>query len=140
MTLPTFVPGYLGTVTLNTDDISAVGSVVSLERSRNIMAKPTFGSPYQYSLGGQKLGTFSANGHVSVEHLGALEDAFVSDAPIPFSLQVGEAAGPTDAGLYEGDCVVSTYTIEGNADGEFDWSIEAQTSGPITYTAPIAGP
>lgn len=133
---PTFIPGYLGTVLLNADDISAIGSVVSLTKTRNIMTKPTFGSPYAFSLGGQKIGAFSANGHVSVEQLGDLEAAFNSDAPIAFSLQVGDAAGPTDAGLYAGTCVLSTYTIEAAADGEWDWSIEAQTSGEVTYTAP----
>ena len=45
---PTFIPGYLGTVLLNADDISAIGSVVSLSKTRNIMTKPTFGSEYAY--------------------------------------------------------------------------------------------
>jgi predicted secreted protein len=133
---PTFIPGYLGTVLLNTDDISAVGSVVSLSKTRNIMTKPTFGSPYAFSLGGQKLGSFSAQGHVSVEQIADIDNAFASDAPIAFSIQIGDAAGPTDAGLYAGNCVLSDYTITANADGEWDWSIEAQTSGAVTYTAP----
>jgi predicted secreted protein len=34
--------------------------------------------------------------------------------------------------------VISDYTIEANADGEFDWSIDAQTTGAVTYTP--AGP
>ena len=88
---PTFVSGYLGVVTLNADDISAVGSVVSLTRTRNIMPKPTFGSPYAFSLGGQKVGAFDASGHISVEKLPDLEAAFASDAPIAFSLQIGDA-------------------------------------------------
>ncbi len=133
---PTFIPGYLGTVLLNADDISAIGSVVSLSKTRNIMTKPTFGSPYAYSLGGQKLGSFSAQGHVSVEQIADIDNAFNSDAPIAFSLQIGDAAGPTDAGLYAGMCVLSDYTIEANADGEWDWSIEAQTSGEVTFAAP----
>jgi len=133
---PTFVPGYLGTVLLNTEDISAIGSVVSLQKTRNLMTKPTFGSEYAHSLGGQKIGAFSANGHVSVEQIGDIEAAFNSDAPIDFSLQIGDAAGPTDAGVYVGQCVLSSYTIEASADGEWDWSIEAQTSGPVVYTAP----
>ena len=81
---PTFIPGYLGTVLLNADDISAIGSVVSLSKTRNIMTKPTFGSPYAFSLGGQKLGSFSAQGHVSVEQIADIDNAFNSDAPIAF--------------------------------------------------------
>jgi predicted secreted protein len=134
VTSPTFIPGYKATVILNADNISAIGSVVSLSKTRNLLPKPTFGNEYQHSLGGQKLGTFSANGHVSAEQVADLDAAFSSDAPIPFSLQIGDAAGPTDAGLYEGDCVLSDFTLEANADGEWDWSIEATTSGAITYT------
>ena len=44
-------------------------------------------------------------------------------------------AGPTDAGLYSGMCVVGDFTIEANADGEWDWSISTTTSGVVTYTA-----
>jgi predicted secreted protein len=97
------------------------------------MTKPTFGSAFAHSLGGQKLGTFSANGHVSAEQLADLQTAFNSDAPIAFSLQIGDAAGATDAGIYSGDCVLSSFEITASADGEWDWSIEAQTSGDVTY-------
>ena len=131
--MPTFIPGYLGTVTLNADNISTIGSVVSLTRTRNVMSKPVFGSPYAYSLGGQKVGAFDASGHISTEQLADLEAAFASDAPIAFSLQVGDAAGATDAGLYSGNCVVGEFTIEASADGEWDWSITATTSGLVTY-------
>ena len=121
---PVFIPGYLGQVTLNADNISAVGSVVSLTRTRNIMSKPTFGSPYAFSLGGQKVGAFDASGHVAVLQLPDLEAAFVSDAPIAFSLQVGDAAGATDAGLYSGNCVSSVISLSkrpltGNGIGVF---------------------
>lgn len=129
----TFIPGYLGTVTINATDVSAVGSVVRLQRTRTVMTKPTFGSPDANSLGGQRLGRFSASGHISAEQAAALNTAFEA-ATVPFSLQVGEAAGATDGGLYAGDAVISDYTVEANADGEFDWSIEAQTDGAVTYT------
>jgi hypothetical protein len=130
---PTFIPGYLGTVLLNADDISAVASVVRLEKTRNLMTKPTFGSPYAHSLGGQKIGAFSGQGHVSVEQLADLDGAFNSDTPIDFSLQIGDAAGATDGGLYTGKCVLSSFTVEANADGEWDWSFDAQTSGEVIY-------
>jgi predicted secreted protein len=131
---PTFIPGYLGVVTLNAEDVSTIGSVVRLNKRRNVMTKPTFGNPWGFSLGGQKIGAFSANGHISTEKAAALETAF-DTGYVAFSLQVGEASGATDAGVHTGNCVISDYTIEGNADGEFDWSIDAQTSGTVTYTA-----
>jgi predicted secreted protein len=129
----TFIPGYLGVVTLNADNISAIGSVVRLAKSRNVMTKPTFGNPWSQSLGGQKVAAFSASGHISAELAADLETAFDA-GEVAFSLQVGEAAGATDAGLHAGTCIISSYTLEANADGEWDWSIEAQTTGAVTYT------
>lgn len=136
---PTFIPGFLATVTLNNENVSAIGSVVRLQKRRNGMTKPTFGNPWGFTLGGQRIGAFSANGHVSAELAAALETMFEADAPIEFALQVGEGAGATDAGLHEGLCVITSYTIEANADGEWDWSIDAQTSGAITYTPASPG-
>jgi predicted secreted protein len=130
---PTFIPGYLGTVLINAENVSAIGSVVRLNKRRNVMTKPTFGNPWGFSLGGQKIGAFSASGHISAEQAAALEAAYDAGS-VAFSLQVGEAAGATDAGVHTGNCVISDYTIEANADGEFDWSIDAQTTGTVTYT------
>jgi predicted secreted protein len=133
---PTFIPGYLGTVTLNATDVSAIGSVVRLNKRRNVMTKPTFGNEWGFSLGGQKIGAFSASGHISAEQASALEDAFDAGS-VAFSLQVGTASEATDAGLHSGNCVISDYTIEANADGEFDWSVDAQTTGEVTYTPAV---
>lgn len=132
---PTFIPGYKGTVTLNMEDISAIGSVVRLNKTKNVMTKPTFGNPWGRSLGGQKLAAFSCNGHVSAEQAAALEAAYEAEEPIEFSLQVGIADTPTDGGLHSGLCVLSSLTVEANADGEWDWSAEAQSSGAVAYAS-----
>lgn len=137
MSTPTFIPGHQTTVTLNSADVTAIGSVLSLNLTRNVMTKPVFGSGSARSLGGQRSGTFSASGHVSVEQLSDLVAMFESDSPIAFSIQVGEAAGATDAGTYTGDCNVSSFSLEVNADGEWEWSIQATTDGDATYTAPV---
>ncbi len=135
----TFIPGYLGTVTLNTDDITAIGSVVKLGQTRAVMSKPTFGNPWGNVLGGQRLGSFSANGPIAAEQISDLQDAFDANTPIAFELQIGEASGATDAGIYSGDCVIGSFTIDASADGEWDWSIDAQTSGTVTYTPVVVG-
>lgn len=133
---PTFIPGHLGTVLLNADDISAIGSVVKLNLSRAQLPKPTFGQAYAFSLGGQRSGTFSAQGHVSAEQLADLVAMFNVEGVIAFSLQIGEGLGVTDAGLFTGNCSVSSFGIEGDAAGEWDWSIDAATSGAVDYTPP----
>jgi hypothetical protein len=133
MVLPIFIPGYEATVTFNADDFSAVGSVISLDQSKNMMTKPVFGSAFAHSLGGQKSGTISAQGHISTTKLPELQAAFDSEAPIAFTIQIGDAAGTTDAGNYSGNCNITSLTVEANADGEWDWTLEAQTTGEITF-------
>jgi predicted secreted protein len=95
---------------------------------------PTFGTPYAYTLAGQRTGAFTAQGHMSTETVQALEDAYESDTPIGFSLQIGEAGGATDGGLETGNCVITALTYEASADGEWDWTLDATTTGIITYT------
>jgi hypothetical protein len=130
----TFIPGWQATVTLNSEDISAVGSVLSLNLARNVMAKPVFGAEYTAALGGQRAGTFTASGHVSAEKIAALNTMFEVDASIAYSIQIGTAASATDGGTYTGNCAISSFEITGNADGEWDWSIAATTDSTITYT------
>jgi predicted secreted protein len=107
---------------------------MSLNLNRNVMSKPVFGSGYARSLGGQRSGTFSANGHVAAEKIAAITALFEADAAVTFSIQVGAAGTATDGGLYTGACQVSSYSVETNADGEWDWSIQATTDGAVIYT------
>lgn len=134
MSVQTFIPGFQATVTLNSDDISAIGNVVSLNLTRNVMVKNVFGAGSANSLGGQRSGTFSASGHVSAEMIGNLVAMFEEDSSIDFSIQIGEASGATDGGTYTGKCNISSFTVEANADGEWDWSIQATTDGAVTHT------
>src|SRR5690606_413355 len=134
MSLPTFIPGYQATVTLNAEDITAIGNVLSLNLTKSVMNKPVFGSPAGRSLNGQRGGTFSASGHIAAEKLAALVAMFEAEAPIDFTIQVGEASGATDGGTFTGTCNISSFTIEANADGEWDWSIQAATDGVVTHT------
>ena len=129
-----FIPGYQATVTLNSIDITAIGNVVRLSKTKAVMTKAVFGNDYANALGGQKLANFSASGHIDFAQIGALETMFEA-ASIAFALQIGTANTPTDAGLYTGNCIVSGFTLEASADGEWDWSLDAQTTGDVTYAA-----
>lgn len=132
----TFIPGFLGTIIIGVEDISAIGQVTRLNMVRNNMKKPVFGSQWSRTLGGQRSGTFSANGHVAAEKASALQTLFETDAAVAFSIQIGDAAGPTDGGIYTGDMQISNYTIEADADDEWKWSIEASTDGVVDYAPP----
>lgn len=134
----TLIPGYLATVTLNAEDVTAIGGVYRLNLNRTVNTKNLAGSKWAGALGGQQHFTFSAQGSLSAEKAAALNAAAIDTGRIAFSLQVGEAAGATDAGVYNGTGEISNFTIDGNADGEFDWSLDLQSDGAVVYT-PVAG-
>lgn len=133
-TSPTFVPGYLGTLTINSEDVSAIVANATLTLNRNVLSKPTLGQPWGFSLSGQRSGTISYSGHLSVEQAAALNEIFGEDLPVDFSFQMGEGGGATDAGVYSGKCVITSLAHEVAADGEWDWTLESATSGPVVYT------
>lgn len=132
MTDQTRVPGHLGTITLDTDPVVTI-QTTALNRSRNIITKQFIGQSWQSALGGQFSATFSGSGAVTVEGLGALEAAYAA-ANVDASLQVGEASGSTDAGLYEGTLVIGTLNIEASGDGEYEFSIDGTFNGSVIRT------
>jgi hypothetical protein len=134
---PTFVPGYLGVVTIDTNDISAIAHVTKLGRSRPGLSKKTFGNRYQYAIGGQREFSFSASGSITAEQMAAIDASYETDTPVTFALQIGEAAGATDAGLYAGTCVLTTLDLDAGADGQWEFSIDAVGSDAPTYTPAV---
>lgn len=133
----TWIPGYLGTVTLNSDALTTTGRVTSLDLTKGANAKPVFGAQYQRSVTGSISGTFSAEGHVATAApLADLFDALEAVVPVAFLIQLGDAAGPTDGGTLGGNCNVTSLQVSGDAEGEWDWAVTAMTDGDVTYTAP----
>ena len=137
--LPTLIPGYLGVVTINNENFTAIASVTSLNKSRNGMTKNLMGTEWTQTLGGKRSVAFSASGSISAELASALEDAYEEDGAVQFSLQVGQAGGPTDGGLHSGLCIITALNLNSGADGEFDFSIEATSTGEVTYTPAGSG-
>jgi hypothetical protein len=132
----TFIPGWETTLTFNTEDITVIASVTSFNRARSSNAKPVFGSPARRELPGQKSGTIAAQGHVSKEKIAALNGLIDSDVSVAYEIQVGTAAGATDAGKYTGNMVVTEMNLEADAEGEWDFTMAATLDGDPVYTAP----
>lgn len=130
-----FIPGYLGTITLNAEDVSAAGNVWRLDQTKDLMVKAVFGNRGKRVLGGQIAATIGFDGHGSPAAIAALQAAFVAEAPITASLQIGEADGLTDAGLYTGTVVLGTFGLNANADGEVDFSATGQFDGLAAFAA-----
>lgn len=128
------ISGAEGAVTINTDPI-VVGSTYDFEMTQNVMEKSFVGQAWGHSLKGQKRATFSASGSVSPVTLPILQDAFATGL-VPVTVQVGTAAGSTDAGLYSGNFNVQNVALSVSGDGEWDWSAEFMSDGVIAYTPP----
>lgn len=133
----TFIPGRLGVVTINANDVSAVGNVTSMSKSRDLLTKKVFGSDWAFTNEGQKIASFSASGFVAAEKAAALQAAFAAGT-VTCSIQTGAAGQATDGGTESGEFVVGEYSVSANADGDWEWSLSAQSDGVITYT-PAAG-
>lgn len=130
----TFIPGWETTLTFNAEDFTVVCSVTAFNRARSSNAKPVFGAPARRELPGQKSGAVSANGHISVEKIVALNALIDSDVAVAYVVQVGTAAGATDAGAYSGNMVITEMNFEADAEGEWDFTLAATLDGDPVYT------
>lgn len=130
----TFIPGWQTTITISSEDLTVVGNVVNFVRTRASNPKPVFGQPFRHELPGQAGGTLSANGHLSAEKAAGLEAIFNSAVPVAYSLSAGTDGEATDGGTWQGNLVVTEYTLDADAEGEWDWSISATLDGEPVYT------
>lgn len=133
----TFVPGYQTGITVNLVDVGIYGKVVGLDLGKNTPTKALFGKQFARAVSGQKNGSFSAQGHVTVEGpLAALVTAYNLETPVAFEIAVGEDGGASEAGQFTGNCIIGQLSISADAEGEWDWSINAVTDDTVTYVAP----
>lgn len=132
----TFVPGWQTAITINTEDLTVVGNVLGFTRTRGSNAKPVFGQDFRHEIPGQAGGTLSCQGHVSVEKIAALETMFGSEVPVAYTIQAGTLAGPADSGAWAGNLVITEYTLDSDAEGEWEWTLNATLDGEPVYTPP----
>ena len=133
----TFIPGWETEITINTEDLTVIGNVIGFTRTRASNPKPIFGSDFRRENTGQGGGTLSANGHCSTEKITALEALYDSNVSVPYTLQMGTAGGDTDGGAWAGELVITELTYDVDAEGEWDWSINATLDGKPAYTPPV---
>lgn len=133
----TFIPGWESEITINSEDLTVVGNVLSFTRTKASNPKPVFGQQFRNELPGQAGGSLSANGHMSIEKVEALEEMFNAATSVEYSIQAGTAGGDTDAGQWTGLLVVTELTIDTEAEGEWEWSISATLDGEPLYTPAV---
>lgn len=130
----TFIPGWQAVISINTEDLTVIGNVLSFTRSKGSQPKPVFGQPFRNEIPGQGSGTIDAQGHVSVEKVGALETMFNSEVSVPYAIEAGVSGTATDAGSWAGNLVVTEYTLDSDAEGEWEWTISATLDGIPVFT------
>lgn len=131
----TWVPGYFGTLTLDSKDLTVVTNVYSVQWSGTELAKAMMGSQFRNTSKGQITCRGSSSGSVSTEKIADIV-ALIEDAePLAAALQLGESAGTTDAGDLAGSVVVIAGSLDNQADGELEYSLEWVFNGAVTYTA-----
>ena len=137
----TFVPGYQAEIIFDVGgadvDLTVVGNVLSMDFTKATLPKSVFGQQWRNTASGQLSGAISAGGHVSVEVLPLLLPLILLEEPLAFTMYVGTLGGAIDAGEYAGDLVVGTLSINDDSEGEWEWSIDGETDGPVLFTPPI---
>lgn len=132
----TDVQGFLVDLTLDGTVITARLQDLSLDRTRNVMAKATMkgdGKPTQ--LAGQETGTLSMNGQVDTAGQAGLETTWEKTDSVAFSLEIGDGA-TIDAGTYTGQVLLGSFNVSTAADGMVDFALSGDTYGAVTYTPP----
>lgn len=132
----TFIPGWETAITIDGDDWTVHANVLGMTRSKSSQPKPVFGTPFRHEIPGQASGALSLEGHVTVEHIQDLEDAFAAAVPVAYTIQVGTLSGPSDGGSYAGQLVLTELSIDTDAEGEWEWTASATLDGAPVYTAP----
>ena len=138
----TFIPGYLAEIQLTlpvaTDvDLTVVGNVLSLDITKSVLPKPVFGQQWRNSAAGQLSGAISAGGHLSVEIAGDLFDLIETQIPVEFEIHAGDTTAGIDAGTYTGEVVTGSLSISSDAEGEWEWTLDGETNGPVVFTPAV---
>jgi len=132
--MQTFVPGWDTQVTINAEDLTVVGNLLSFVRSRASQPKPVFGQKSQREIPGQGSGTIGVNGHVSAEKVASLEAIIEANASVTYQIIGGNATDSTEIGQWDGQMTVTELGMEAAADGEWDFVLSGTMDGWPTYT------
>ena len=134
--MQTFIPGWETTITIDSEDLTVVGNVLTFTRTKASNPKPVFGQQFRNELPGQAGGSLSANGHISVEAVPGLEAMFNAATSVDYSIQAGTAGEATDGGQWSGLLVITELTLDTDAEGEWEWSLNATLDGAPLFTPP----
>ena len=131
------VQGFLATISIDTQDITAMVEALSVGETKSVLEKPTMdGSPFSKTIPGNVTGTLSLNGDIDQENLNKLEASWLKDTEVAFVVSVTEGAG-TDA-VWTGSLVLGDFTRETSGDSKWTFTLSGTSSGQTVYTPYVA--
>lgn len=133
-----FIPGYQTEITIEANDFTLVGNVVSYSDDQTAVPKPTFGSRYRRTIGGQSLYSIDVSGHLAANAVAELIAVRANVGPSDWTIQMGELGAPGDAGILAGEAIVTNLTFEADAEANWAWSLTLEGDGEPTYTPAVA--
>ncbi len=131
-----YIAGYIATITINGTSYHPDASSATYTLTRDALDKTKLGQDRRTYLSALGDATLDVELHLNTETAVALNTAYEQTVPVQFTFRPG-ALGTTDAGQYDGDCIITSYGMAGDADGEWDVSLSCQATGAFVYTAPI---
>jgi len=131
-----YVPGYIATITVNGQAYNPDASSATYTLTRSALDKTKLGQDRNTFLSGLGSAALDMTLHLNTTTAVALNTAYETVDPVGFVFRPG-ALGTHDAGQYSGDCIVTDYSMVGDADGEWDVQLTCQPTGAFTFTAPI---
>lgn len=127
------VPGFLANLTLDGNAIITEVQSTPLTQTRTALSKGVMdGTPDPASIGGKEGGTLNIRGFVSQEEWNLIEVTWDKNVPVPFILTVTEGL-VTDA-AWAGEVTLTTKTVDPVEDGAWEFSLDGDISGPVTFT------
>ena len=130
-----YIPGYVATITVNGVEHAPDTISANLTQSRNLLDKTKLGSDRIHRLSGLGDSSVALQLHMNTATMVALMAAYEAVDPIAVVIRPGALAS-FDAGQWTGTGLVSSFEWAGDADGEWDVSMQIDGDNGFTYTAP----
>ena len=133
----TFIPGYLAEIEIDTEDYTIFANVLGISSTKNAPRKPVFGRTASQVISGQASWSGEMSGHLAAEGpLAELLATYAKSELVTYTIQIGEAGGPTDGGTLSGELTLSSLDISDDAEGEWDFSSGFEIDGEPLHTPP----
>ena len=131
------VQGFLATISIDGNDITAAVENFNLDRTKNVLDKMTMnGDPVGKKIPGSETGTLGCDGLIDQANMTLLEASWVKDTEVVFSLTNEEGAA-TDM-VWAGSVVLGDLALNTSGDDVWRFTLGAETSGAVVVTPYVA--